>query len=189
MFSFDHFEYLPLIRHYRGLFGPESVHVFPYEALARDLDSFILKYQTRLKLTLGDGVALSMDRLNLSYGRPALILAKASNFFTYRDVADKRYLLHLPRLYESRKKLLNSLNRFAVFGRARGTEELLGEEIVWEVGIATENPIERCTRSSGWTWSPSDIRCEAPATTLWRTQLQSASRTPIGLEDTFGSPS
>src|SRR5690606_32375639 len=65
-FDFAQFDYLGLVDHYDRLFGRGNVHVFAYEALARDRGRFIVAY--RAALGLEGGEAAEGDRpVNASY--------------------------------------------------------------------------------------------------------------------------
>lgn len=125
LFSFDHFDYAALVDLYDGLFGQTRVHVFPYEAFARDNRAFLQQYVERLELAV-DLDALGRSRPNPPFGRAILPLARGLNHFTYRDVLYKRYLVHLPGMYRVRGVLSERLNRIPWLGRPVAAESLLG---------------------------------------------------------------
>lgn len=124
-FDLSQLDALGLIRHYDRLFGGENVHVFAYEAFARDRDRFLAGYRARLGLagTVADG---GDGRVNTAYRRGVMPLARALNLFTARSVADKRVLVHVPYWYPVRKGLLARLNRLRVFGPPPPPERLFG---------------------------------------------------------------
>ncbi len=74
-FDYRHFEYDHLIRHYRTLFGPESVLALPYELFVRDGRGFVDRIAQFAGRELPDGV---LDRLpyarRVNVGYPALSL-------------------------------------------------------------------------------------------------------------------
>lgn len=122
-FSFDHFDYDALARHYRELFGAGMVHVFPYEALRADPRGFLRRF--------GEAVGLSADwdlidcaGRNESYGRGTMTAARLLNRFTARSVTDKRTWLHLPFAYAGRRWLLEWAGRLP--GRSPTPADVLG---------------------------------------------------------------
>ncbi|MFB4205482.1 hypothetical protein KBTX_03381 [wastewater metagenome] len=127
LFRFEHFEYLPLIRHYQALFGRERVHVFPYEAFARDGEAFVTRFADALGLDVPPQ-PLHADRVNIGYRRGTLALARLINHFTYRDVVDKRVWLNVPFTYRKGRILLKHLNRLPVLGRQQRPGDLLGRD-------------------------------------------------------------
>ncbi|MDZ7840052.1 MAG: hypothetical protein U5R46_04395 [Gammaproteobacteria bacterium] len=109
-FSFDHFEYLPLMRHYVELFGRERVHVFPYEALAHGPEVFLQEFSQRLGLERAvDGPG--SRRRNVSYQPWLIPVARLLNLMTRRTVQDKHYLVHIPYWYSARRWFLEMVNR------------------------------------------------------------------------------
>lgn len=127
LFDFDHFDYAALVELYDGLFGPERVHVFAYEAFSRDNPSFLQQYTERLDLKV-DLAALKKSRPNPPYGRGVLPVARLLNRFTYRDVLYKRYIIHLPFMYKLRGAVVKGLNRLPALARPVAAETLLGPE-------------------------------------------------------------
>jgi hypothetical protein len=127
-FTFDHFEYGPLIAHYRGLFGADSVHVFPYEAFRDEPKDFLKSYCEVLGLEV-DLDKVSMQRVNRSYGLAVLALVRLLNHLTYRTVQDKHWLVHIPYWYAFVRAVGEALNRLPWIGRAPAPRELLGGEI------------------------------------------------------------
>jgi len=144
-FSFDHFEYLPLLRYYVEHFGRERVHVFPYEALHADGDGFLDRFEARFDLQ-ADRAALDGGRRNVSYRLWLIPVARLLNLFTRRTVLDKHYLVHIPGWYSGRRWILERLNRVPlggppsaacllgadnldhIHGRYRGTNRTLAAE-------------------------------------------------------------
>jgi len=126
LFSFDHFAYLPLIREYQHHFGPERVHVFPYEAVRDDPTAFLAHFAQRFDLDLDPG-EVTASQQNAGYSPFLLQLARVLNLFTRRTVVDKRTLVHLPGWYALRRKLLESLNRSPLRGPAASSRRILGE--------------------------------------------------------------
>lgn len=125
-FTFDHFEYLPLIRHYRNVFGEENVKVYPFEAFTRDNQGFAKRYAAELELDIDWG-RVQYQQANPPYQRVPLLLARVLNHFTLRDVADKHYLLNIPGFYRIRGKLMRGLNKLPIAGGQVSSEKLLGK--------------------------------------------------------------
>ena len=106
-FDFSQLDYRGLIETYDALFGRDRVHLFAYEMLARDRKATLARLCADLDLALADQ-PLDTRRVNDSYRRALLPLARFANLFTYRSVSDKRTLVHLPYWYTVRKALLIS---------------------------------------------------------------------------------
>lgn len=128
-FSFDHFDYLPLIETYAALFGRERVKVYAYEAMRADQANFIEDFKRDLGLEVADNAEMGC-RENGSYALPLIALARVLNLFTYRTVGDKHYLFHIPYWYTVRRALLEALNRSGLFGPPPPAERLLGGDVV-----------------------------------------------------------
>jgi hypothetical protein len=116
-FSFDHFEYDRLVARYDALFGPENVHVYPFEDL-RDQQAMLARLEADLHLRL-DRDRIGFDRPNASWSPSLLPAARFLNHFTARTVADKDHVVHLPGFYVVRAGLLGALSRIIGRGRAR----------------------------------------------------------------------
>lgn len=129
LFSFDHFDYAALVGWYDSLFGEAHVHVFPYEAFARDNSAFLREFAARFDLDV-DLEALRRSRPNPPYGRAILPLARLLNRFSSRDVLYKRYFFHVPGMYKYGGMLAKHLNRLPWLGRQITPESLLGQETV-----------------------------------------------------------
>lgn len=126
-FDFTQFDYDRLVAHYDSLFGRANVHVFAFEAFARDRDAFLDRFARTLGFTRPQLAGAA--RPNESYRRGLIPLARFMNLFTARSVAEKWTLVHLPYWYTVRKYLLEQLNRLAVFGRRPRPRDVLGDDI------------------------------------------------------------
>lgn len=124
-FSFDHFDYWPLVEHYRQTFGPERVKVFAFEDFVADTPAFVERFARELGLNV-DWEGVRFGSVNPPYRRNTIRLARVLNRFTYRDVADKRYWLDIPRFFRARGKLLRAFNRTPLAGDKWQARELLG---------------------------------------------------------------
>jgi len=131
LFSFDHLDYLGLIRHYMDQFGPERVHVYAFEAFRTNPKAFSRMFSTDLGLEL-DADALDFAPENPGLGRNALFLALMLNHLTYRSVLDKRFCLTLMS-NKLRSDLLLRLNRTRLRGADQTPPKLLGEQLVQEI--------------------------------------------------------
>lgn len=127
-FSFEHFEYAPLIRRYDRLFGRERVHVFLYEDLKENPPAFLKDFAQRLDLDLPIE-ELSMSPRNASYSLAIVRLARILNLFTARTVMDKTTLIHLPYWYALRRVLLEALNHARPGRASPSPSALLGDSI------------------------------------------------------------
>lgn len=117
-FSLDHFDYLPLLRYYRELFGPGRVHVFLYEAFRADPTAFLEAFCARFALAC-DQPPATAARHNPSYPPWLLAVARCSNLFTAGRVVDKFHLLHVPGWFEVSRWLWRRLAR--IFPGRRGS--------------------------------------------------------------------
>lgn len=131
-FRFEHFDYLPLIKHYEELFGRESVHVIPYEDFRRDNEDFLSRFAARFELDV-QLQEVSQRRRLVSYSLPIIRLARVLNRFTYRTVNDKRYWIDIPNWYTHRRKILEWLNRGGRLGSTPSPKVLFGEAQVREI--------------------------------------------------------
>lgn len=126
-FSFDHFDYWPLISRYIEYFGAGRVHVFAYEALRKDPDEFLARFEQELELEVAPDPANRIKRRNISYSLPIMYLARFLNLFTRRTVQDKYYLVHIPFWYSVRRFILETLNKLPFTGTRPSPEQLLGK--------------------------------------------------------------
>lgn len=94
-----------------------------------DPEGFMAGFKRDLGLEVADDAALA-SRENGSYAAPLIGLARVMNLFTYRTVADKRCLVHIPYWYTVRRALLEALNGSGLFGRPPSPSRLLGSGIV-----------------------------------------------------------
>jgi len=122
-FDLAHFEYQRLIRLYFDLFGQENVQILLFERF-RDgpLDC---------ARTLAEALGLAFEEAKVSeavrnpaLNRNALWATRLFNLFTARRTRDKRFLVHVPGLFDQRKRLHRLLG--ATFRHKTGSEELLG---------------------------------------------------------------
>jgi len=127
LFSFDHFEYYPLIKHYEALFGRENVHIFLYEDFRRDPADFMARFRDVFQFRVDHG-RLSFEKINVSYKKWTLVMAKILNRLTHLNVVDKRYIIHIPMFYQYERKLLKWLNKYRLFGMTPSPWALLGKE-------------------------------------------------------------
>lgn len=128
-FTFDHFEYAPLVAHYQQLFGKERVHVFPYEAFERAPEAFLPEYCRRLGLKV-DAKKLRHSASNRSYGLPTISIVRILNLFTNRTVFDKHYIVHIPYWYGLVRGIGEGLNRLPGFSWFPGPDALLGKRLL-----------------------------------------------------------
>lgn len=127
-FTFDHFEYGPLIEHYRTVFGADKVHVFAYEAFRLDRAGFLKEYCQQLGLKI-DLEQVPLRPVNRSYGLAVIWIVRVLNHLTYRTVQDKHYIVHIPYWYAFVRALGETLNRLPLLGRAPAVHTLLGRKV------------------------------------------------------------
>jgi hypothetical protein len=127
-FLFDHYEFGPLIEHYRAVFGADNVHVFPYEAFARDRLAFLDDFRRRLGLHV-DVNELRMRSSNRSYSVPTMWIVRLLNHLTSRTVIDKHYLLHIPFWYGFVRGVGEVLNMVPLWGRSPSSRTILGRAV------------------------------------------------------------
>lgn len=123
-FDFSQFEFDRLIAHYDRLFGRQNVHVFAYEAFAKDRERFLESFCRVLQLERPE--IRRERRFNASFRWPLLPLARLLNLFTARSVPEKRTLVHVPFWYPVRTVLLEGLNMARVLGPRPTPRSLLG---------------------------------------------------------------
>lgn len=124
-FDLAHFDYPRLIRFYLDLFGKENVEVVLFEKFRAGPVECAMDLANRLglafdKARVGEGVR------NPGLNRNALRAMRFFNLFTARKTRDKWYLVHVPGLFEIRKKIHRLLNR--IFRQKSSSEQLLGTE-------------------------------------------------------------
>lgn len=124
-FTFDHYDYWPLVDLYRRTFGDERVKVFTFEEFVADSQGFAREFARELELDV-DWDAVRFGPVNVTYRRNTVRVAKWLNRFTYRDVADKRHWLDIPGFFRFRGKLLRAFNRTSLAGAKWGSKDLLG---------------------------------------------------------------
>lgn len=127
-FTFDHFEYAPLVARYQELFGKDRVHVFAYEAFRDEPQKFLSNYCTRLKLDAGSK-DLSGSTSNRSYGLPTMWVVRVLNLFTNRTVLDKHYVVHIPFWYAIARGIGVALNQLPLLNWSPGPKRLLGPRV------------------------------------------------------------
>ncbi|HET9334784.1 MAG TPA: hypothetical protein VFO12_00080 [Sphingomicrobium sp.] len=122
-FDLAHFEYQRLIRLYFELFGKENVHVVLFEQFRAGPLDCAKGLAQKLGLAF-DEQNVSEEVRNPALNRNALRVMRFCNLFTARKARAKWYIVHIPGLFEGRRKLHRLLNR--LFRRKSTSEELLG---------------------------------------------------------------
>lgn len=128
-FTFDHFDYAPLVAHYQSVFGKENVHVFAYEAFHAAPEAFLDEFCARLDLAADvEPVALASSS-NRSYGIFIMRIVRILNLFTYRTVFDKHYIIHIPFWYAVVRVIGETLNRIPGLNWAPKSAGFLGKRL------------------------------------------------------------
>jgi hypothetical protein len=125
-FDLAHFDYQRLIRFYAGLFGKDNVEVLLFEQFRAGPLDCAKGLAERLGLGF-DEAKVSEGVRNPALNRDALRAMRFVNLFTARKTRDKWYLVHVPGLFERRKRLHRWLNR--LFRRNSSSEQLLGTAV------------------------------------------------------------
>lgn len=94
-FEFEHFQFDRLIACYDDLFGPERVHVYPYEWL-RDRTRLLARLSEDLGVEFASDAAASTKTANRSLGPLGLLILRCVNLFTRQSVVNKSYLIDVP---------------------------------------------------------------------------------------------
>jgi hypothetical protein len=124
-FDFSQFEFDRLVDHYDSVFGRENVYVFAFEQFARDPKAFVREFCEILDIEMPEKI--KWRKVNTSYRRGLIPLARLLNLFTKRAVAQKSVVLHIPYWYRFRKVLLKKLNGLSIFGKPPKPTCLLGD--------------------------------------------------------------
>jgi len=161
-FTFDHFEYAPLVAHYQELFGKDRVHVFPYEAFMRGPKEFLHDYSRRLGLEI-DLNKLAQAASNRSYGLPTMWIVRLLNHFTNRTVFDKHYIVHIPYWYGLVRGVGEGLNKVPGLNWFPGSEAFLGKRITAWIGRRYHKSNVALERLTGLSLSEFDYPLEPPA--------------------------
>jgi hypothetical protein len=127
-FTFDHYEYGPLIAQYRSLFGADKVHIFPFEAFRKNNRAFLDDFARTLDLEV-DIAALSMRSTNRAYGPRVMDIVRVLNLLTSRTVIDKHFLAHIPYWYGLVRGIGEGLNALPWIGGSAGADAVLGREV------------------------------------------------------------
>lgn len=133
LFCFEHFDYLPLIEHYRRIFGPEKVHVFLYEQFSRDHVGFMAEYIARFGFDI-DISTVPTTRMNVSNKKFSIAISRLMNLFAYRNVIDKHHFINIPGMYRARGRIIAPLlDRIAFFSGPSGAKEMFGAKLVQRI--------------------------------------------------------
>lgn len=172
-FTFDHYEYGPLIGHYRALFGAENVLVYPFEAFRADSKAFIEDYARRLDLDV-DIADLSTRSTNRAYGLSVMDVVRTLNLFTGRTVLDKKYLAHIPYWYGLVRGIGEGLNALPWLGRSAPAERVLGAQVhdwirqrYWRSNRALMEMTGLQLDTYGYPLDPPETEIPAPGPPLW----------------------
>lgn len=122
-FDLAHFEYQRLIRVYLDLFGKENVHVLLFEQFRAGPLDCARNLAQKLGIAFVEARVSEAVR-NPALSRSALRIMRLFNLFTARRTRDKWYIVHIPGLFEVRKRLHRLLT--AMFRQKSGSEQLLG---------------------------------------------------------------
>lgn len=128
LFSFDHFEYVGLIRHYRRLFGSDRVLVFTYESFRHEPKDFVTDFAQRLGLEF-QAADIDFGAVNTSYRHRTLRMARILNRLSSGSVVDKTYWVPAGH-HDLVQRGLERFNQTRLAGRLLSAEALLGDDIV-----------------------------------------------------------
>lgn len=172
-FDFSQLDYRGLIETYDALLGRESVHIYPYEAFARDRRGTLDTLCRDVGLTLGPVDCDTRPR-NDAYRRVLLPAIRAANLLTSRGAPGKRALLHIPYWYAGRKKLFKQVNRVRWPGGRPTPASLLSERTLawigqrfWASNRWLAERMETDLEALGYPVDPPDRPVAAPAPPSW----------------------
>lgn len=126
-FDLAHFDYQRLIGYYFELFGRANVEVILFERFRENPLAVAAGLAARLGLAF-DEKKVSVAVRNPALNRHALQVARLFNLFTANRARDKFYLVHVPGLFELRKRLHRLLAR--IFRTRTSSESLFGAPLV-----------------------------------------------------------
>jgi hypothetical protein len=112
MFSFEYFEYDPLIRYYQELFGKDNLLVLPFEWLRKAPQKFIKEILTFSGLAASDEVLKQLPfqkKVNRGYGPVTLRLKRPLNRFCIDNTLNPGALFSLP--YSAERRIVELLKR------------------------------------------------------------------------------
>jgi hypothetical protein len=132
LFSLKHFEYNKVLGHYAELFGRENIFPILYEAFATDPVNVLNQLCDQLDIEFEPG-EIDFSRRNVALRRGLLPLARFSNHFSAKNMLNKYYLVHIPGKHEVVKKVLNRMNRFALFGPHLEARHILKQPLEEEI--------------------------------------------------------
>jgi len=115
LFSFDHFDYRPLIAYYISLFGRERVHVFLNEEMKKDIDAFLADFFARTAIPPA-GQASEQERkwANVRMSFASIFLARLTNRFYGSDPINRRVIVHIPGFYRFWRHLYRGIDRLSL---------------------------------------------------------------------------
>lgn len=116
LFSWQHFDYGPLLDEYCELFGRHRVHIALYEEFAADNVAFLRGFATALGLEV-NWPALATKSLNRSLSADELAILRRLNVFTERSVLYKKYWFVSGWMYRRRWTLLRWLRPMPMSNR------------------------------------------------------------------------
>lgn len=122
-FDFSQLDFSGLVREYDLLFGRDRVHVFTYEELAADPRSVLARLR-QIGLDFAPD-EVPVERVNASFRKGLMPVARATALFTARSVVNKSTILHLPFWFRGRLHVLNFLDSIPLFGRRVQAADLL----------------------------------------------------------------
>jgi hypothetical protein len=93
MFMFEHLNYFNIVELYKNLFG-SACKVYLYEDFLQNHRNFLSKLCKDLKIKPVD--YYDVTKKNLSYGCFSIILRRALNIFSKKDVPNKYYIVNIP---------------------------------------------------------------------------------------------
>ena len=107
LFSWQHFDYAPVLDQYCKLFGRANVRIYLYEEFAADVRVFLQRFASELDLAFDEPP--SYEIVNASLAAAELVILRKLNLFTARSVLHKRYFTRAKWWYRRREPLLRWL--------------------------------------------------------------------------------
>ncbi|KPK84170.1 MAG: hypothetical protein AMS27_10740 [Bacteroides sp. SM23_62_1] len=129
LFSYSYFEYHKIIELYKELFGEKNVYVFLYEHFNQDPAKFLKEFCQLFNFQI-NVETVNISRVNQSYRKMIISLARTINHFTEMKMLNKHYFCNIPGLYVYSKSALQFLNRYRLFGKHPNTQNVLGNKLM-----------------------------------------------------------
>ncbi|MDY6855212.1 MAG: hypothetical protein SWO11_11000 [Thermodesulfobacteriota bacterium] len=129
-FSFEHFEYEKLIKYYISLFGKDNIHIFIYEEMRKNIDTFLEKYYLELQMpVVKDIIQIDKKRVNERLSLVSIFFARFTNRFYGKDPINRRVIFHIPLFNKLCRSVYKGIDRMPLIKHLDRKGSLLNGEI------------------------------------------------------------